>query len=64
MTRNDMIRLQSFDSLIVGDICSVTVLGQHLVFLNSAQLCKEKLDKKSAIYLDRPVLQMGEELGG
>ncbi|TEB35555.1 cytochrome P450 [Coprinellus micaceus] len=47
-----------------GDICSVTVLGQPLVILNSAKAAFEMLDKKSAIYSDRPVLQMGGELVG
>ena len=47
-----------------GDICSVTVLGQTLVILNSAKAASDMLDKKSAIYSDRPVLQMGGELVG
>lgn len=47
-----------------GDICSVTVLGQPLIILNSAKAAFEMLDKKSAIYSDRPVLQMGGELVG
>ncbi len=64
MTCNDIILLLGFDSLIAGDICSVTVLGQPLIILNSAQMCKEMLDKKSAIYSDRPVLQMAGELVG
>ncbi|PPR02448.1 hypothetical protein CVT24_001997 [Panaeolus cyanescens] len=49
---------------IFGDICSVTVLGQPLIILNSAQAAIDMLDKKSAIYSDRPVLQMGGELVG
>ncbi|EAU84306.1 cytochrome P450 [Coprinopsis cinerea okayama7 len=47
-----------------GDICSITVLGQPLIILNSAKAAFEMLDKKSAIYSDRPVLQMGGELVG
>ncbi|TFK29251.1 cytochrome P450 [Coprinopsis marcescibilis] len=47
-----------------GDICSVTVLGQPLVILNSVKTACDMLDKKSAIYSDRPVLQMGGELVG
>lgn len=47
-----------------GDICSVTVLGQPLIILNSAKAAFEMLDKKSAIYSDRPALQMGGELVG
>ncbi|KAG5644939.1 hypothetical protein DXG03_007404 [Asterophora parasitica] len=47
-----------------GDICSVTVLGQPFIILNSAKAAYEMLDKKSPIYSDRPVLQMGGELIG
>ncbi|KAK7060191.1 hypothetical protein VNI00_000956 [Paramarasmius palmivorus] len=47
-----------------GDICSVTVLGQTLVILNSFKAASDMLDKKSSIYSDRPVLQMGGELVG
>jgi cytochrome P450 len=47
-----------------GDICSVTVLGQHLIIINSAKIAFDMLDKKSSIYSDRPTLQMGGELVG
>ncbi|KAF9076562.1 cytochrome P450 [Rhodocollybia butyracea] len=47
-----------------GDICSVTVLGQPLIILNSAKVAVDLLDKRSSIYSDRPVLQMGGELVG
>lgn len=47
-----------------GDICSVTVFGQPLVVINSAQVAVDMLDKKSAIYSDRPTLQMAGELVG
>ncbi|KDR83471.1 hypothetical protein GALMADRAFT_645322 [Galerina marginata CBS 339.88] len=47
-----------------GDICSVTVVGQPLIILNSARVASDMLDKKSGIYSDRPVLQMGGELVG
>lgn len=47
-----------------GDICSVTVMGQPIVVLNSRRVVCEILDKKSSIYSDRPVLQMGGELVG
>lgn len=48
----------------LGDICSVTVLGQPLIILNSAKMAIDMLDKKSAIYSDRPILQMAGELVG
>jgi len=47
-----------------GDIVSVSVLGRHIVILNSAKTAVEMLDKKGSIYSDRPVLQMGGELVG
>jgi Cytochrome P450 len=47
-----------------GDICSVSVLGQTLIILNSSEIATEMLEKKSSIYSDRPVLQMGGELVG
>jgi hypothetical protein len=50
--------------LFLGDICSVTVLGQPIIIINSAEVACDMLDKKSAIYSDRPVLQMAGELVG
>ncbi|KAJ6558729.1 cytochrome P450 [Mycena sp. CBHHK59/15] len=47
-----------------GDISSVSVLGQQIAILNSAQVAMEMLDKKSSIYSDRPVIEMGGELIG
>ncbi|KAG5654671.1 hypothetical protein H0H81_009920 [Sphagnurus paluster] len=47
-----------------GDISSITVLGQPMIILNSAKAAYEMLDKKSPIYSDRPVLQMGGNLVG
>jgi len=35
-----------------------------MVILNSAKTAAEMLDKKSSIYSDRPVIQMGGELVG
>ncbi len=42
----------------------MNVLGQPIVILNSRRVVYEMLDKKSTIYSDRPVLQMGGELVG
>ena len=47
-----------------GDIVSVHLLGKPIVILNSLRVADEMLDKKSSIYSDRPVLQMGGELVG
>jgi len=50
--------------LRLGDIVSISALGQHMVILNSAKTAAEMLDKKSSIYSDRPLTQMGGELMG
>jgi hypothetical protein len=42
----------------------VTIFSQTAVVLNSIEVAIEMLDKKSGIYSDRPVLQMGGELCG
>ncbi|PPQ96482.1 hypothetical protein CVT26_010476 [Gymnopilus dilepis] len=47
-----------------GDIVSVSVLGQQIIVLNSVKHAVEMLDKRSSIYSDRPVMQMGGELVG
>ncbi|KAF7313515.1 hypothetical protein HMN09_00507400 [Mycena chlorophos] len=47
-----------------GDICSVTVLGQTIVVLGSTQVAIDLLDKRSAVFSDRPVATMGGELVG
>ncbi|KAJ7937382.1 cytochrome P450 [Mycena leptocephala] len=47
-----------------GDICSATVLGQPIIIIGSAKVAVDLLDKRSAIYSDRPVCTMGGELVG
>ncbi|THH18030.1 hypothetical protein EW146_g2895 [Bondarzewia mesenterica] len=47
-----------------GNILSVKVLGQPIIILNSLKTATEMLEKKSAIYSDRPVLMMGSEIVG
>jgi cytochrome P450 len=46
-----------------GGILQITLFGQPLIILNSAAIMDE-FDKASAIYSDRPVLQMSGELVG
>ncbi|KAK0477607.1 cytochrome P450 [Armillaria novae-zelandiae] len=46
-----------------GDICSITLLGQPLVIINSSRVM-EDLDRRGTIYSDRPKLEMGGELVG
>ncbi|KAG2106491.1 cytochrome P450 [Suillus cothurnatus] len=45
-------------------ISHVEVLGQHIVVLNSVKSAVDMLDKKGAMYSDRPVLPMAGELVG
>ena len=51
-------------SLMAGEIMSVNLLGQRMVILNSAEFASELLEKRSAIYSDRPTLTMSGELVG
>lgn len=61
---SQLVRVFCVSHNFAGDICSVTVLGQPLIILNSARVARDMLDKKSSVYSDRPVLQMGGELVG
>ena len=47
-----------------GDIVSVHLLGKPIVILNSLRVADEMLDKKSAIYSDRPVFPVAGEVIG
>ena len=47
-----------------GNIVSISIFGQTIVVLNSVDAAIDMLEKKSVIYSDRPVLQMGGELVG
>jgi hypothetical protein len=49
---------------VSGNIVYVSVAGQPLIVLGDAEVANEMLDKKSAIYSDRPVMEMAGELGG
>ena len=46
--------------LFAGDITHLKILGQHIVVLNILQAAQELLDKRSAIYSDRPPFVMSE----
>jgi len=39
------------------------VLGQNIIILSSMQIAQDLLDKRSAIYSDRPVVRTNEEFG-
>ncbi|EIM79365.1 cytochrome P450 [Stereum hirsutum FP-91666 SS1] len=47
-----------------GDIVHLTVLGRHIVVLNSPKVVHDLLDRRSAIYSDRPTLTMAGEMIG
>lgn len=47
-----------------GGIIYVDALGQPMMIVNDAKIAFEMLDKKSAIYSDRPVLIMASILTG
>ncbi|KAK0209261.1 cytochrome P450 [Desarmillaria ectypa] len=50
------------EQVLECDITSVSILGQRIVVINSAQIAMTMLDKKSSIYSDRPLVAMGGEL--
>jgi hypothetical protein len=43
---------------------SVSAFGQVFIIINSPQIASDLLNKKSAIYSDRPIQQFGGELCG
>ncbi|KAI0092608.1 cytochrome P450 [Irpex rosettiformis] len=47
-----------------GDIMSLQVLGQPIIILSSPKAANDLLDKRSAIYSDRPRLEMAGEIVG
>ncbi|EGO24642.1 hypothetical protein SERLADRAFT_408541 [Serpula lacrymans var. lacrymans S7.9] len=47
-----------------GDLMSFTIFRRRMVIINSAELAADILDKKSAIYSDRPRLVMASDLVG
>ena len=46
--------------LVVGKIIYSSVLGIDMVIINSEAVARELLDKRSAIYSDRPALPTNE----
>ena len=45
-----------------GDVIHANVLGTHYIILNSLEAVEDLLEKRSAIYSDRPRLPMMNEL--
>lgn len=52
------------DIMPLGSVCYLHVLGQGIVFINTAQAVIDLMDKRGAIYSDRPqsVRLFGEAL--
>lgn len=53
---------RSLTLLLLGPVSSVCVLGQPIIILNSLKACEDLLEKRSAIYSGRPVLQFAGEM--
>ncbi|THU99936.1 hypothetical protein K435DRAFT_855184 [Dendrothele bispora CBS 962.96] len=47
-----------------SDIVHIKVLGDRTIILNSAKVTNELLEKRSAIYSDRPPMPMIVDLSG
>jgi hypothetical protein len=47
--------------LTLGDIVYSHILGQHVIIISSVQVARDLLEKRSAIYSDRPFLRAIEE---
>ncbi|KAF7329014.1 putative monooxygenase [Mycena venus] len=48
---------------ITGDLVYLEAFGQPLIFLNSSKVAKDLLEQRSAIYSDRPHLEMAQLSG-
>ncbi|KAJ6561796.1 cytochrome P450 [Mycena capillaripes] len=51
-------------ALVYGNIYHLRVFSAHYIVLNTAKAASDLLDKRSAIYSDRPTFVMGGELVG
>jgi hypothetical protein len=47
-----------------GNIVYTSIAGQPMIILGDYQVANEMLNKKSAIYSDRPIMEMMGELSG
>ena len=64
MVRNEVLWQPSsvFNVPSVGSIIHLQVLGTHTIILNSAQATSDLMDKRAAIYSNRPRMPMSVEL--
>lgn len=49
---------------MTGDVCSVSTFGTRLIILNSPKAVTDLMDKRSAIYSNRPTYTMAGKLCG
>lgn len=47
---------------VIGPLVMVEMLGQKMCIINSAEVALDLLDKRSAIYSERPSMVMVKEL--
>jgi hypothetical protein len=59
-----MMRKLSIPVPPAGNIVYANVAGQPLIILSDTEVANEMLDRKGAIYSDRPILHMAGELAG
>ena len=54
------LRLAKLSLLSPGDVVGVTVMGQHIIYLNSFEAAGDLLEKRSVLYSDRSQSSMLE----
>lgn len=58
----DLHELKNADRLYSGDVSRISVLGRETLFVNSWDTANDLLEKRSAIYSDRPEQAMLNEM--
>lgn len=57
-----MMYIQFLANYLIGPISSLTVLGHPIIVINDYKIAVDLLEKRSAIYSDRPVLTFAGEM--
>lgn len=57
-----MVQLADPELFFIGSVVYLHVFGQGLVFLNTSEAAVDLLEKRGAIYSDKPALVMAGEL--
>ena len=58
MVMSPPVQAQYFSYLLSGDLVYLNVLGNSLLYCNSAEMAYELFERRSAIYSDRPYIPM------